>query len=226
MLDASGQLAKAHRDAQRKAQQQNQRAREISEERGAFTADEWLQLCARFAHKCVLCGHRRPLTPDHVIPLRSGGPNTISNIQPLCHACNIVKRKTAMDYRTDAMDPTRLSIGASDISRVADNLESAPSPIWRAKLVQIEGIIIERHRTESSPRGDVVPTSQLHELEIIRALIAEIRRLRKLLVANETLAHIESLAWWSRDSLPSALDAYLLDGKFNKALQPIAITNE
>lgn len=55
---------------------------------GTFTAQEWLDLCARHNQRCAMCGEQKPLTVDHIIPRSQKGPNVIANIQPLCLSCN------------------------------------------------------------------------------------------------------------------------------------------
>lgn len=63
---------------------------------GRFSGDEWHALKAQYRFTCLCCEKKEPeikLTPDHVIPLVSGGANTIDNIQPLCLHCNLVKNK-------------------------------------------------------------------------------------------------------------------------------------
>lgn len=37
---------------------------------------------------CKLCGSRKYLRADHVIPERKGGPTTLENLQTLCRSCN------------------------------------------------------------------------------------------------------------------------------------------
>ena len=69
---------------------------------GAYTAQEWRDLCAQYSYACLCCGKCEPeikLTPDHVTPLSKGGRNDIANIQPLCRACNISKNARVIDYR-------------------------------------------------------------------------------------------------------------------------------
>lgn len=67
--------------------------------RGKFTAREWRELCERYDFCCLRCGHRKPLSPDHIRPLSRGGANTIDNIQPLCEPCNEWKFVKTIDYR-------------------------------------------------------------------------------------------------------------------------------
>lgn len=69
---------------------------------GSFTAQEWADLKAKYNYTCLCCGRREPeilLTPDHVIPVLKGGPNDISNIQPLCGPCNSRKHTKTTDFR-------------------------------------------------------------------------------------------------------------------------------
>ena len=67
---------------------------------GAFTAEEWRNLCSRYDGRCVACGALGALTIDHVVPVSWGGTNNIENIQPLCWACNSAKKNYhATDYR-------------------------------------------------------------------------------------------------------------------------------
>ena len=49
--------------------------------------------------KCLCCGTTENLTIDHVVPVSKGGPNTLSNFQPLCKPCNSRKGTQVIDYR-------------------------------------------------------------------------------------------------------------------------------
>lgn len=64
-----------------------------------FTEQEWRELCKKYDYRCLMCGEKKPLTHDHVIPLSKGGRGTIDNIQPLCKSCNSTKRAKIMDFR-------------------------------------------------------------------------------------------------------------------------------
>ena len=75
------------------------RARKLNAE-GDFTVEEFEALCERYENLCLRCGRRDVLlTPDHVVPLALEGSNLISNIQPLCGACNSWKNVKVVDYR-------------------------------------------------------------------------------------------------------------------------------
>lgn len=63
------------------------------------TEQEWLDLCAYYDHRCLCCGEQKPLSRDHVVPVTSGGLDTIENIQPLCKVCNSRKNNRMIDYR-------------------------------------------------------------------------------------------------------------------------------
>jgi 5-methylcytosine-specific restriction endonuclease McrA len=64
-----------------------------------FTAAEWRAVCDKYGNRCLSCGKVGNLTPDHVIPISRGGSNEITNIQPLCLACNMHKSAKTIDYR-------------------------------------------------------------------------------------------------------------------------------
>jgi 5-methylcytosine-specific restriction endonuclease McrA len=66
---------------------------------GSFTKEEWEALCNKYDNKCLDCGKRRKLVPDHVIPVAKGGTSNIDNIQPLCGPCNSKKATRIVDYR-------------------------------------------------------------------------------------------------------------------------------
>lgn len=67
---------------------------------GSHSEDEWRELCERYGGRCLCCSRTdRPLARDHIIPLSKGGPNWITNIQPLCGPCNSTKRQQVTDYR-------------------------------------------------------------------------------------------------------------------------------
>jgi hypothetical protein len=69
----------------------NTRRARIAGTNTRFTQAEWRALCAKYNHRCLCCGQKKPLTPDHVTPLSRGGSNSIENIQPLCLECNMKK---------------------------------------------------------------------------------------------------------------------------------------
>lgn len=66
---------------------------------GSYTQQEWIDLCEKFDNICLCCRQSLPLTPDHIVPLSTGGSNSIDNIQPLCLSCNSRKQNKTIDYR-------------------------------------------------------------------------------------------------------------------------------
>lgn len=55
---------------------------------------EWLACLSDHGFVCAHCKlvrGRKNLTLDHIIPIGSGGSNTIDNVQPLCFGCHATK---------------------------------------------------------------------------------------------------------------------------------------
>lgn len=78
------------------------RARRLAREQAAgpgWLKQEWIDLIATFANKCLRCGSTESIVPDHVKPLCKGGKHHLSNIQPLCYACNLWKGQRDFDFR-------------------------------------------------------------------------------------------------------------------------------
>ncbi|TMC30028.1 MAG: HNH endonuclease [Chloroflexi bacterium] len=83
----------------RRAKDQGYRARKRAAP-GSFTGAEWRALVEQYAGACGYCGAKGPLDADHRIPLSRGGDNTIGNIIPACHSCNVRKhRMTEQEFR-------------------------------------------------------------------------------------------------------------------------------
>lgn len=68
---------------------------------GSFTSAEWFTLCFACGFICLSCKQRKPLTPDHVVPVSGGGSSFLHNIQPLCGLCNNKKHTKTIDYRSE-----------------------------------------------------------------------------------------------------------------------------
>jgi 5-methylcytosine-specific restriction endonuclease McrA len=66
---------------------------------GSFTQAQFKALCQHYGNICLRCRKEKVLVADHVIPLAIGGKNDISNIQPLCQSCNLIKGINSTDYR-------------------------------------------------------------------------------------------------------------------------------
>ncbi len=67
-------------------------------------ARDWPLVVAHYGNCCLSCGTTGgKLIPDHVIPLdwEDERYNCLSNLQPLCKACNGKKSGLALDYRKD-----------------------------------------------------------------------------------------------------------------------------
>ncbi len=62
----------------------------------------WPMIVHHYGGKCLSCGAGKTVF-DHVIPLMTGGPNSLENGQPLCLACNTFKGQTnpSKDHRPD-----------------------------------------------------------------------------------------------------------------------------
>lgn len=78
------------------------RARVAGSSGGDLTFEEFAELCEKYGQRCLCCGEDEPLTVDHIIPISLGGSNSITNIQPLCHTCNMVKGDDEIDFRPGA----------------------------------------------------------------------------------------------------------------------------
>lgn len=101
-----------HPDKVRVAHRQAQRRRYAAE--GNHSETEWKELLEAFDYRCLACGISEKNLPDgrlhadHVIPISRGGPNYITNIQPLCPSCNRHKSIDIVDYRPSALTPRRM----------------------------------------------------------------------------------------------------------------------
>ena len=58
----------------------------------------WTALSAsvRSGAKCVYCGTREDLVAHHRMPRRFGGPDEISNLEPVCRGCHPRVEQEAM----------------------------------------------------------------------------------------------------------------------------------
>jgi hypothetical protein len=61
---------------------------------------------ARDGNECLKCGSTELLSIDHIVPLASGGDNSLNNLQTLCKRCNSSKGNSIKDYRRLNVDPT------------------------------------------------------------------------------------------------------------------------
>lgn len=71
-----------------------------------LSTQQRLALFASHRNKCAACGKEaqpgvRGLQADHKVPLLRGGGNELSNWQPLCHNCNVGKRRACAGCTLD-----------------------------------------------------------------------------------------------------------------------------
>jgi 5-methylcytosine-specific restriction endonuclease McrA len=61
-----------------------------------LTAAEWQKIKLSYGYRCVYCGKKKPLTQDHVVPLKLGGGHTKGNVVPSCQPCNSSKKTRSL----------------------------------------------------------------------------------------------------------------------------------
>ena len=66
-------------------------------ERGKVTNRMRFAVYNRDGNRCVRCGSRYNLEIDHIVPIAKGGKTEYSNLQTLCHRCN-VKKGDSLDW--------------------------------------------------------------------------------------------------------------------------------
>jgi 5-methylcytosine-specific restriction endonuclease McrA len=100
---ASASRGKAHDSINQKALRRQRRLRRqlLEKMQGAgWTEHQWQALKRKYNNRCLCCRKKGlKLEPDHVEPIEKGGVHHISNIQPLCKACNMKKGARYKDYR-------------------------------------------------------------------------------------------------------------------------------
>jgi 5-methylcytosine-specific restriction endonuclease McrA len=73
-----------------------------------LTPEQWLHKVEEYHFKCYLCGcqlttelkQETTITLEHIIPIKKGGTNTLSNVAPACFFCNNAKRnKTLTEFK-------------------------------------------------------------------------------------------------------------------------------
>lgn len=74
-------------------------SRENYESWTEYSEAGFVEMVLRFGGRCVCCGQRGELSPDHVVALAVGGSHVMENIQPLCKQCNERKGARVMDFR-------------------------------------------------------------------------------------------------------------------------------
>lgn len=85
------------------------KARRYAREKGAtgqHTKVEWESLKITFDNRCAICGKKKPLTKDHIVPLSQGGTDDIENIQPLCRNCNSTKHTLTFGHLVLPLTPS------------------------------------------------------------------------------------------------------------------------
>lgn len=78
-----------------RARNAKRRALKMGAPRNDLTPQEWQDIQAAYAHRCVYCGRKTRLTQDHITPLSKGGSHTKSNVVPACRPCNTRKKDRA-----------------------------------------------------------------------------------------------------------------------------------
>jgi 5-methylcytosine-specific restriction endonuclease McrA len=69
---------------------------------GKIDREAWNEKLKSCGGKCMDCGTTEDITIDHIIPLSTGGSNHITNLQPLCRACNSRKNNTTGGLKFDS----------------------------------------------------------------------------------------------------------------------------
>ena len=66
---------------------------------GDHWPDEWRLMKSMANQQCCRCNQVvYEIVKDHVVPLKLGGSNAITNCQPLCTSCNAKKGNDSTDY--------------------------------------------------------------------------------------------------------------------------------
>lgn len=107
VLEAFGGMPKAWTRGERQRRRHTARRKrrvELARRLGRHSGIEWLWLLTLCGRTCLGCRRTGvPLAKDHVVPVSLGGSDAITNLQPLCLACNSAKGASVADYRSETI---------------------------------------------------------------------------------------------------------------------------
>lgn len=105
---------------------------------GSYNQSDWDYLVELCDNRCLKCGciltsnnDETMLTHDHILPLFSGGSNTITNLQPYCRSCNCSKGyRRYEDSRTEEIKHLIYKRAFPNLMEMMEEQEAGLVPVF------------------------------------------------------------------------------------------------